>query len=85
MKNAHFTTTKTNESGFKYNPAGFSQIQSKRGKAGGLKSGVTRASTNTEKRLKARSMAFDGATQTAIAVALKVSQGTISNWLKAVK
>ena len=28
MKNAHFTTTKTNESGFKYNPAGFALIQS---------------------------------------------------------
>lgn len=63
----------------------FSQIQAKRGKAGGLKSGVTRASINTEKRLKARSMASCGATQAIIAVSLKVSQGTISNWLKAVK
>lgn len=60
----------------------FSQIQAKRGKAGGLKSGRGRTSTDQEKRLKARSMALDGATQASIAQVVGVSQGTISNWLK---
>ena len=60
----------------------FSQIQAKRGKAGGLKSGRGRTSTDQEKRLKARSMRSEGATQTSIAKAIGVSQGTISNWLK---
>jgi hypothetical protein len=60
----------------------FSQIQARRGKAGGLKSGATRLSTNEEKRLQARSMRSEGMTQKAIAVALGVTQQSVSLWLK---
>ena len=59
-----------------------SEIQAKRGSKGGLASGATRASTNEEKRLQARSMRSEGATQATIAQALGVGQGTVSKWLK---
>jgi hypothetical protein len=55
--------------------------QADRGKLGGLKSGVTRASTNEEKRIQARSMAST-MTQTAIAAELGVSRPTINAWVK---
>ena len=60
----------------------FSEIQAKRGSKGGLASGATRASTNEEKRLKARSMRLEGATQATISKALGVNQATISRWFK---
>ena len=60
----------------------FSRIQAKRGKLGGLKSGVSRVSKNEEKRLKARQMSLEGMTQTAIAKLLGVNQRTIGRWLK---
>ena len=60
----------------------FSVIQAKRGQKGGLKSGKVRASKNEEKRLTARSMRSDGATQATIAQTLGVGQGTVSKWLK---
>lgn len=59
-----------------------SEIQAKRGHKGGLASGATRASTNEEKRLQARSMRSEGATQAAIAEALGVSTRTIIRWLQ---
>lgn len=60
----------------------FSKIQARRGKLGGLKSGVSRVSKNEEKRLKARQMSLEGMTQTAIAKLLGVNQRTIGRWLK---
>jgi hypothetical protein len=59
-----------------------SEIQARRGKAGGLKGGRGRASTDQEKRLSARSMRSEGMTQATIATALGVNQATISRWLK---
>lgn len=60
----------------------FSKVQAKRGRAGGLKSGTTRASKNEEKRLTALQMRADGYTQNQIAEGLEVNQATISRWLK---
>jgi hypothetical protein len=60
----------------------FSEIQAKRGQAGGLKSGAARLLTNQEKRAKALSMAST-MTQRAIAEALGVSVGSVNSWLKA--
>ena len=59
-----------------------SEIQAKRGHKGGLVGGRGRTSTDQEKRLKARSMRSEGATQATIAQALGVGQGTVSKWLK---
>jgi hypothetical protein len=59
-----------------------SEIQAKRGHKGGLVGGRGRTSTDQEKRLKARSMRSEGATQATIAQALGVNQGTVSRWLK---
>ena len=59
-----------------------SEIQAKRGHKGGLVGGRGRTSTDQEKRLKARSMRSEGATQATIAKALGVSQQSVSLWLK---
>lgn len=60
----------------------FSQIQANRGRLGGLKSGVTRALKNEEKRAVALEMSAAGFTQSQIAEALEVNQASISRWLK---
>ena len=70
----HYTARWTNEE--------FSKRQAQRGKEGGKASGVARVSINEEKRTEARLMRSQGQTQTAIAQALGVRQGTVSKWLK---
>ena len=62
----------------------FSEIQAKRGRMGGLKSGVTRATANEDKREQAKEMRATGMTLQAIADRLEVGKGTISKWLKKV-
>ena len=49
---------------------------------GGLKSGVTRATANEDKREQAKEMRATGMTLQAIADRLEVGKGTISKWLK---
>lgn len=57
----------------------FSQIQSERGRRGGLAKGKA----NAEKRSKALEMRAAGHTQQQIAGALQVNQSTVGRWLKA--
>lgn len=60
----------------------FSEIQARRGKAGGLKSGTTRASKNEEKRATALQMSLAGFKLKEIAEALEVPLSTIGRWCK---
>lgn len=60
----------------------FSEIQAKRGRVGGLKSGTTRTLKTEEKRLQARSMRSEGQTMQQISDVLGVNKSTVSRWLK---
>lgn len=60
-------------------PEAFSLVQSNLGKLGNLK----RWGDSTDKRAQAFEMKAEGMTQKEIAAALNVSQGSVSNWLKA--
>lgn len=60
----------------------FSEIQAKRGRAGGLRSGTTRTIKTEKKRLLARSMRSEGQTMQQISDVLGVNKSTVSRWLK---
>lgn len=60
----------------------FSERQAERGRQGGKKGGRGRTEADKEKRLQAREMREEGYTLRAIAEALGVALGTVSNWCK---
>jgi hypothetical protein len=60
----------------------FSEIQAKRGRVGGLKSGTTRTIKTEKKRLLARSMRSEGQTLKEISALLEVPLSTIGRWCK---
>ncbi len=59
--------------------------QAKRGKKGGVASGVARLALSAEKREQAIELSRGGMKQNNIAAMLEVSTGTISKWLSALK
>ena len=60
----------------------FSEIQTIRGRRGGLKAGRGRSPESQEKRLQARSMRSEGATIGKISEALEVPFSTVGRWVK---
>ena len=60
--------------------ARFSQLQARRGRKGGVASGMSRAAKNEDKRASARLMKQAGYSVRAIAEALGVSIGSVSAW-----
>lgn len=60
----------------------FSELQAFRGRAGGVKSGETRALQSDAHAIKAKELYAQGMTQRAIAATIGVSQKTVSNLLR---
>jgi hypothetical protein len=65
-----------------FSDAGFSEWQAKRGRKGGIASGIARAAASEDKRTSARLMAAQGMSQRAIAAELGVPRWTVRDWLK---
>lgn len=66
----------------RWSDAEFSEVQSKRGRLGGLKGGRGRSQADLDKRAKAHELRAQGMTIRAIAEELGCSKSAVGNWLK---
>lgn len=65
----------------RFSPAKFREIQTTRGRRGGIASGISRLAINEDKRTGARLMAASGMSIRAIADELCVSKSTVARWV----